>query len=125
MAQMRKGFVTAVTTAWTGLNVAPNQLADSAKTESERERLAASRIENYVDRLILKDEAFVQVPASVAGALQDKYKWDINSSGVDRALERAGKIRAAADSAKMLSQPPTAVPMPGAQPPTPPDSAGR
>lgn len=125
VSQMRRGFVTAVTTAWTGLNVSPSQLADSAKTESERERLAASRIENYVDRLILKDEAFVQVPASVASALQDKFKWDINAAGVDRALERAGKLRAAADSAKKLAQPSTAVPMPGAPAPTPPDTSSR
>jgi hypothetical protein len=123
LAEMRKGFITAITSAWSGLNVAPRQLLDSAKTESERERLAAARVDSYMERLILKDEQFVQVPPPVAAALQEKYDWKLNQAGLDRALERAQAVRNAADSTAKSQQPPTAVPMPGLTPPASPDSA--
>ena len=123
LAEMRKGFITAVTSAWSGLNVAPRQLVDSAKTESERERLAATRIDGYMERLILRDEQFVQVPPPIAIALQSRFDWKINQAGLDRALERAQAVRSAADSTAKAQQPATAVPMPGQTPPVSPDSA--
>ena len=102
-----------VANTWSGLNIAPNRLADSAKTVAERERLAAARVDNYLDRLLTKDDQFIPVQPTLEAALHSKYDYKVNPAGVDRALERAQRIRAVADSTKAAQQPQTAVPMPG------------
>jgi len=111
------------------LGVDAKALADSAKTVPERERLAANRVEAYVDRILAGQAQPVPVPQPLATVLQNKYDSSINSAGVDRSVERAQKIRASADSARAQNQPKSQVPLPGmpgqggaapggAQPPT-------
>jgi len=114
--EIRRAFVSMVANTWAGLGISPNRLADSAKTVAERERLAAARVDGYLERLLTKDEQFVQVPPPLESALHAKYDSKVNAAGIDRALERAQKLRAAADSARAAQQPPSAVPMPGQQP---------
>ena len=116
--EIRRAFVGMVANTWSGLNISPNRLADSAKTVAEKERLAAARVDNYLERLLTKDEQFIPVQPPLEAALHSKYDYKVNSAGIDRALERAQKIRAAADSAKAAQQPQSAVPLPG-QPGTP------
>jgi hypothetical protein len=98
------------------LGVDPKSLADSAKTVPERERLAANRVESYVDRILGGQAQPVPVPQPLANVLQAKYESSINSAGVDRSVERAQKIRAAADSSRAQNQPKSQVPLPGAAP---------
>ena len=50
---------------------------------------------------------------TLESALHAKYDYKVNAAGVDRALERAQRIRAVADSTKAAQQPPSAVPLPG------------
>jgi hypothetical protein len=102
-----------VANTWSGLNISPNRLADSAKTVAERERLAAARVDNYLDRLLTKDEQFIPVQPPLESALHSKYDFKINAAGIDRALERAQRIRAVADSTRAAQQPQSAVPLPG------------
>ena len=52
IAQLHASFVNAVKQAWSQLGVTPSSLQDSAKTESDREKLAAKRIDAYFDRLV-------------------------------------------------------------------------
>jgi hypothetical protein len=111
--EIRRAFVGMVATTWSGLNISPNRLADSAKTVAERERLAAARVDDYMDRLLTKDEQFVPIQPTLESALHAKYDYKVNAAGVDRALERAQRIRAVADSTKAAQQPPSAVPLPG------------
>jgi parvulin-like peptidyl-prolyl isomerase len=117
--QVRKTFVALVSNAWTGLHVSPKQLADSAKTKTEKERLAAARVDAYLDRLVAQQEQFIEIPPPLAQALRAKYDGKVTASGIDRAVSGATKIRAAADSARAAQQPKSAVPMPS---PTKPDS---
>ena len=126
--EIRRAFVGMVANTWSGLNISPNRLADSAKTVAERERLAAARVDNYMERLLTKDEQFIPIQPTLETALHSKYDYKVNAAGIDRALERAQRMRAAADSTKAAQQPPSAVPMPGQTPaPAPktpaPDSA--
>jgi hypothetical protein len=105
------------------LGIDPKSLADSAKTAPERERLAANRVEAYIDRILAGQAQPVPVPQPLATVLQSKYDSSINSAGVDRSVERAQKIRATADSSRAANQPKSQVPLPGAvpsqtQPPT-------
>jgi peptidyl-prolyl cis-trans isomerase D len=118
--EIRRAFVSMVANTWSGLNISPNRLADSAKTVSEKERLAAARVDNYMERLLTKDEQFIPVQPTLESALHAKYDYKVNAAGIDRALERAQRLRAVADSTKAAQQPPSAVPMPGGQQPSAP-----
>jgi hypothetical protein len=112
--EIEQAFVSAVTSAWTGLGISPSQLADSAQTEDAKASLAAQRVERYFESLVKGEAPFVQIPAPVEAALKDKYRYKVNDAGVERALEMATRVRAKADSARAMQQPPSAVPMPGA-----------
>lgn len=110
------------------LGIDRKALADSAKTAPERERLAANRVESYIDRILGGQAQPLPVPQPLAAVLQGKYDSSINSAGVDRSVERAQKIRSAADSTRAKNQPRSDVPLPGAvpnqgqQPVTPPSA---
>ncbi|MCU0635320.1 MAG: peptidyl-prolyl cis-trans isomerase [Gemmatimonadaceae bacterium] len=117
VANMRLAYRAAVTNIWQGLNIDPKALSDSASTPEAREQLAAKRIEGYVEKLLSNQVGFVDMANPIQIALHKKYGFDISDAALDKALESAKSIRAAADSAKLKDAPPTAVPMPGAQPP--------
>jgi hypothetical protein len=114
VANIRDAFYLQVIGAMGELKVAPAFLKDSAKTKSERERLGAARVDAYFDLLLNEKAAFINVPEAVSTALRDKYESRIVVAGIERALERATKIRQVADSTRAASTPPSAVPMPGA-----------
>lgn len=115
-SQLYHDFGQMVTTIWHALGVDPSQLADSAKNTAERERLAAARVDNYLDRILAGQAQPVGIPTPLQSVLQDKYESSINPAGVDRAVERAVKVRAAADSARQATMPKSQVPLPGARP---------
>jgi hypothetical protein len=56
----------------------------------------------------------VNIPEPVSSALRKKYESRVVAAGIERALERAAKIRQVADSTRAAQQPASAVPMPGA-----------
>jgi parvulin-like peptidyl-prolyl isomerase len=118
IAQMHASFINAVRQAWSQLGITPVSLADSGKTEGDREKLAAKRIDNYFDRMVQEAAAFVSVPTPVANVLREKYSYSSNDAGFDRAVEQAAKIRNSADSARSAGQPATAVPLSPALPPS-------
>lgn len=113
VASIRNAFRGVVVNTWSGLRLSPSQLSDSAKTEEERERLAAARADAYLERLVQGQEAFVEVPPPLANALRERYDGRVLAAGLSRAVESAQKLRAAADSAKAAQQPKSAVPLPG------------
>jgi hypothetical protein len=114
IANLHRDFSQAVAMSWTQLGLDPKSLADSGKSKSERERIAAARVEAFLDRVMAGQAQPVPVPAPLQIILMDKYDAKVNEAGVDRAVERAAKLRASADSAKTAQQPPSAVPLPGA-----------
>jgi len=119
---IRRNFSTMIGQTWTGLGVDPKLLADSGKTGAARERVASARIEEYMDNLFMHDARFVDIPKPVEIALHEKYDTKVNEAGLDRALERATKVRATVDSTRAAQQPSSVVPMPrqgqpGQQPP--------
>ncbi|MDQ6737973.1 MAG: peptidylprolyl isomerase [Gemmatimonadota bacterium] len=116
MKQLHNAFFQARDAAWAQLGVDPKSLADSGKTESDRVRIASARVNKYMDALVGGQAQFVQVPEPVASVLREKQGASVNSAGLDRAVERSVKNRAAADSSARAGAPPTAVPMPGAAP---------
>jgi len=108
--------------AWAQLAVAPASLRDSAKTDGDREKLAARRINEYFTRMLSEQAPFVPVPTPLSNILRTKYKYSFNDAGFDRAVEEASKIRNSADSARTARQPSTAVPLGNPPPPVTPSS---
>jgi hypothetical protein len=109
--QLRASFTNAVRSAWGQLNVMPASLADSAKSEGDREKLAAKRIDDYFTRMVQEAAPFVPVPTPLSNVLREKFKYSFNDAGFDRAVQEAAKIRSSADSARSAGQPSTAVPL--------------
>jgi hypothetical protein len=118
LTQLHSSFANAVRSAWSQLGVTPSSLQDSAKTETDREKLAAKRINGYFGRMIQEAAPFVPVPTPLSNLLRTKYKYAFNDAGFDRAVEEAAKIRNSADSARTAGQPQTAVPLNPPRPPT-------
>lgn len=116
LTSIREAFYAQVVGAMGELKVSPFFLKDSAKTKSERERLAAARVDAYFDLLLNEKAQFVNIPEAVGSALRSKYESRVVAAGVERALERATKIRQVADSTRASATPPSAVPMPGGAP---------
>lgn len=110
---IRRLFTGSVMNSLNTLNIAPAQLKDSAKTVSERERLAQTRVEAYLDKLLRNEASFVEVSEPVTIALRKKYEARVVAAGTDRAVAEATKLKALSDSAKAKSMPPSVVPMPG------------
>jgi parvulin-like peptidyl-prolyl isomerase len=117
--QIRTEFTGVVTSIWKDLGIAPKTLSDSAKTAAERQRMASAHIEEYMDKLLAEQARFVAVPAPIETALRDKYEWKINDAGLDRAVQRAAKVRAALDSTRAAQRPQSQVPMGPARPGAP------
>jgi len=121
-AQLYGQFRDIVTQLWQQLGVDPKQLADSAKSAPEREKLAATRVDAYLDRIMAGQAQPISVPLPVQLLLRDKYKSKVYPAGVDRAVERARKLRSSADSTRSAKQPRSQVPIPT---PPPADTAAR
>jgi hypothetical protein len=98
---------------WTAMGVDPKMLADSAKNTAEKERLAAARVDAYLDRMMAGQAQVLTFPVPLKKMLDAKYESSVNAQGVDRATERAQKVRASVDSTRAANQPKSAVPMPG------------
>ena len=115
MGNVHRTFFNMLKGAWNGLGVAPTMLDSSGKMSAEEKgRAAADRIEAYMDRLIKQEQNFIEVPPPLEAALRQKYKMSIDKAGLDRAYEKALKVRAAVDSAKARNEPTSTVPLPGA-----------
>jgi peptidyl-prolyl cis-trans isomerase D len=115
-AEIYRSFAAIVQNSLAGLRVSAANLADSAKTKADRERIVPARINGYFTRLVNGQEQFVEVPQPLVQALRKKYEWKVNSAGLDRAVQAAQTIRAKEDSAKAQALPKSAVPIPGGPP---------
>ncbi|MEP6990281.1 MAG: peptidylprolyl isomerase [bacterium] len=119
LAGLHRDFLQAVVQTWAALGVDPKSLADSGKTQSDREKIAAARVEKFLDRVMAGEIQPLPIPSPLQIVLMDKFKAKVNPAGIDRALERAGKLRATADSTRASTQPRSEVPLPGAPAPMP------
>lgn len=112
LTSLHRDFVQAVVQSWAAMNLDPKSLADSGKTVDAREKIAAARVEAFLDRIMAGGVQPLPIPSPLQIVLMDKYPSKTNAAGIDRAVELAAKLRATADSAKTASQPKSAVPLP-------------
>ena len=109
---LKAQFNNLVQQTWMQLGLTPKELADSVKTEKDRERVAIARVDTLMSRIMNGEAQPVIVQMPVKAALDVKYDAELNSAGIDRAVESARKVRASADSARMAQ--PSSIPLPGA-----------
>jgi hypothetical protein len=101
LERTRSSFSVMLTQSWLGLRMDPRQLADDTKPLAERERAAAARADEAVDRVLHTGaEEIVEVPHPLAWALRKKYPAQFNQPGLDRTVARALAVRAALDSTR-------------------------
>jgi hypothetical protein len=101
-----------VTNAWKALNVEPKALETAAKSKSDRAKLAAQRVDDYVNKLLQQQAQYVDVTQPVQNVLRAKYDYTINPETLDNVLLEAAKIRLATDSTAKSGQPNSVVPVP-------------
>lgn len=111
LAELHSRFAQVVAGTWDELGVSPKELADSGKTTAQRERIAAVRVDQYLDKLMNQQARYVDVAQPVATVLRAKYGFKVNEAGLQRAVEKGTKERAAADSAAEASRPKSEVPL--------------
>lgn len=112
VTEVRTLFTSGLTNAWTALRLNPDSLAAAAKSKSERAKLAAQRVEEYVGKLLSQQAQYVDVTQPVQNVLRDKYDHEINSETIDQVLLTAAKVRLASDSTAKTGQPGSVVPVP-------------
>lgn len=122
-AKVHADFKQLVQQLWVNLGIDPTSL-DSARSVPERERLVATRVDAYLERIMAGQANPITVPAPVQFVLMSKYDSKVFPAGVDRGVERAKKLRAVQDSARSANQPQSQVPLPSA-PGARPDSSKR
>jgi hypothetical protein len=72
-----------------------------------------ARVNDYFDRVVLRQAQFAPIPPLLAQVLREGGKWSLDQSGVRQAAQRAGTLRASADS---LTPPGGAAPGAGLRP---------
>ncbi len=117
LTALHRDFLQAVVQSWAALGIDPKSLADSGKTPADREKIAAARVEKFLDRVMSGAIQPLPIPSPIQIVLADKFKSKVNAAGIGRAVERAGALRLAADSARAATQPKSEVPLPGAKAP--------
>ena len=117
MKELHQKFTEVVAASWDQLGLSPKSLADSAKTLPAREKLASTRVNAYLDKLMQQQAGFVQVPPPLEMMLKQKYNVTINGAAMDKAVASSTALKAKSDSLRAKNAPPTEVPMGGMQMP--------
>ncbi len=112
LAQIRGMFRSSLINAWTQLNLDPKNLEAAAKSKSDRAKLAAQRVEDYINKLLAQQAQYVDVTEPVQDVLRKKYDYSIKSENIDKVLLEAAKVRLASDSTTKAGQPNSVVPLP-------------
>lgn len=112
LREVRRAFKGALSNAWTSLNVEPAKLDSAGKSKSEKLKVAAQRVEEYIGKLLSQQAPYVDVSLPVQNVLREKYGYRINAETLDQVLLDAAKVRLASDSTTKAAQPGSVVPVP-------------
>lgn len=115
--ELHTRFTEMLASSWGQLGLAPKSLTDSAKTVAAREKLASARVNAYLDKLMVQQVGFVQVPPPLEQSLRQKYGVTINQTAMDKAVVVSTKLKAKSDSLRAKNAPSSEVPLGGTQMP--------
>jgi parvulin-like peptidyl-prolyl cis-trans isomerase-like protein len=92
-------------------------LGDSSVAATERNKVAALKVEEYFDRLVEGKVRLRPLPSALATLLRDRSSYRIHDAGINRAIELAQAESKKADSVKAATGPiqpaPGPAPIPG------------
>lgn len=92
-------------------------LWDSTVSQADRDKVAASKVEQYFDRLVSGKSRLRPLPSALATLLRDRSEYHIYDAGLNRAVELAEAERSKTDSTKAKAGPlqpaPGPAPIPG------------
>jgi PPIC-type peptidyl-prolyl cis-trans isomerase-like protein len=104
-----------------GLDTA--SLWDSTVAKTDRNKVAATKVEQYFDRLVSGKSRLRPLPSALAGVLRDRSDYKIYDSGIKRAVDLAQAERKKTDTTKAatpgqgMKPAPGPAPIPGVTPP--------
>jgi peptidyl-prolyl cis-trans isomerase D len=116
---MAAGYRAQVDTLRMEMGLDTAALWDSTVATSDRNKVAAAKVEQYLDRLASGKSRLRPLPSTLATLLRDRYRHRIYDSGLNRAVELAQAERSKADTTKPAGpmQPaPGPAPIPGVTP---------
>jgi len=82
---------------WRDVGIAPDSLA-TVPAGPNRDRLAAQRVDRYIEAVAARRTALVAVPPLLTLRLLGAVDWAIDAPALDAALESARRMLAAAES---------------------------
>lgn len=82
---------------WQAAGIAPDSLA-AAAAPSERELLAARRVDEYFDAVAARRTPLTRVPPFLAMQLRNAASWQVVPAGVAGVIDLAGRLRAVTDT---------------------------
>ncbi|MCH7778194.1 MAG: hypothetical protein IH878_16940 [Gemmatimonadetes bacterium] len=89
--QYRRGLES----VWEVVGVWPDSLAATGATPADREQIAHQRVDRYFEAIAARKVALRPVPPFLAIRLRRGVDWEIIPAGVNAALQRAIRLRAA------------------------------
>ncbi|MGH7525972.1 MAG: peptidylprolyl isomerase [Gemmatimonadales bacterium] len=103
------------------------EVTDEKASASERQKVAALKLEGYFDRLISGTIRLRPLPSALATILRERTPHEVNDAGVNRAVELGLQLKARADSTARTSPvkpAPGPAPIPGGPPAAAPGAGG-
>jgi hypothetical protein len=95
-------------------------LWDSTTSAADRQKVAATKVEQYFDRLLTGKSRLRPLPSALATLLRDQSSYRVYEAGLNRAVELAQAERAKTDTTKAKNGPmqpaPGPAPIPGMTP---------
>jgi hypothetical protein len=89
----------------TAVGLDDTALARTGTSPDDKRRVAALRVDQYLDQLANNKTSFVGVPSFLAAQLRSRSPWSVSSAGVERVFERSSELRAMVDSLKPANSP--------------------
>ncbi len=114
-AGIRQQQALTIDTLRTTLNLG-SAITDTSVSASERQKIAAMRLDAYFDSVVAGTARLRRVPPPLSAALRTDGKYRVNQAGIARAVELAEADQAKRDSVQGGPRPPGLQPAPGGAP---------
>lgn len=95
----------AVRALWQHTGLAPASLAQAGATDAERQRVAAQRVEQYLDAAAARKVPLEPVPPFLAVPLLRDASWGIAQDRLDEVVERARRLLAGTEASGVIPAP--------------------
>jgi peptidyl-prolyl cis-trans isomerase D len=118
--ELAAGYRAQVDTLRAEMGLDTAALWDSTVSAADRQKVAATKVDQYFDRLLTGKSRLRPLPSALATLLRDQSTYRVYDAGLNRAVELAQAERAKTDTSKAKSGPmqpaPGPAPIPGMTP---------